>query len=132
MDNFVFVTNTINMVSKIKLFNEYCRTKVRGVTKFEVDWDEINPGDELTLESELGHIFFVHNGKRIGYLKPVRESSTIALMGSGFEFKSKVLRVTGGTPGKPNRGINILVEARAPTRAKSVTQDSFGKLAEAC
>ena len=127
------VVSTITNVSRVKPWREYCRSKIRGITKQEIPWEDIQEGDELEMMVELGHIWFLWRGTRLGHLKPTREAWTVALMGSGYKFRTSILKLTGGTPGKPNRGINILIESRPPMKSgvRAVMQDTNGKLISA-
>lgn len=86
------------------------KQSIRPGTQLRFRFEDDNPVDPNAVA------VFAPNGLKIGYLRArnglpeeVRE-----WVGKGCEVRLTVTAVTGGTPNKPTRGVNVLVQVNEP------------------
>ena len=94
---------------------EITKTKIRGVTFYDVPWDKIKEGDLLYMlreddnELDSNSIAIYWKNILIGHISKPRSKILAPLIDNKIaQFCAEVLRVTGGGD-KPNHGCNIRI-----------------------
>ena len=99
------------------------RTKVRGTTFRDFDWDILVEGDRIHLEREPDNAYdpnairCVHSGAGfVGYIGKDLAASLAPTIDKGATATAKITDITGATDRAPNPGINLLITVSQEVR----------------